>query len=282
MSGCGGSAVENRANASGGAAGSVAAACPLPATAELPPRCVACVQTACPAVYADLCAANCGEAELGAPCLSAQRGIGACLESNCHIECAMTHGSAVPGSTTSGGSGPSNVGGSGAASPTGAGGAGVNAGAGGGELSEGGAAGAEPGAGSGGASDQCAFPIRLDCGNGFNHSTLIHGRPNTWSSYSSTQRAESGRETLYGFSSPERAQVTVRLRNLHTDLDLLLTPRCDSISSSKASSTPLDLQTEETLEWTSKAGEFWYVVVDGYAGAEGDYTLEVDCVFLGQ
>jgi hypothetical protein len=197
----------------------------------------------------------------------------------------MTHGSAVPGSTTSGGSGPSNVGGSGAANPTGVGGAESSAGAGGSDPSEGGAAGAEPGesaAGSGGASDQCAVPIRLACGNLFNHSTLIQGRPNTWSGYSSTQRGESGRETLYGFSSPEKAQVTVHLFNLHTDLDLLLVPRCDSISSSKASSTPLDLQTEETLEWTSQAGESWYVVVDGYAGAEGEYTIGVDCVFLGQ
>jgi len=196
----------------------------------------------------------------------------------------MTHGSAVPGSTASGGSGPSNVGGSGAQNPTAAGGAELSAGAGGSELSEGGAAGADPSgsdAGSGGASDQCAIAIPLACGNHFNHSTLTQGRPNTWSGYSSSQRFESGRETLYGFSSPETAQVTVHLRNLHADLDLLLVPRCDSISSSKASSTPLDLQTEETLEWTSKAGESWYVVVDGYAGAEGDYTLDVDCVFLG-
>lgn len=283
MSGCGGSAVDNRANASGGSAGSAGAGCPLPATAALPPRCVECIRTTCPSTYADLCAANCGEAELGAPCLSAQREVGTCLGSNCHIECAMSHGSAVPGSTTSGATGPSNGGGSGAASPSGAGGSVSRAGDGGVLLGEGGAAGTGPvsaEAGAGGADDQCSAAIPLACGDRFDHGTLTQGRPNTWSAYSSTQRAESGRETLYAFSNPNECRVLVRLSNLHTDLDLLLAPRCDSISSSQASSTPLDLQTSETLSWISKEGAIWYVAVDGYAGAEGSYTLEVECACL--
>ena len=44
-----------------------------------------------------------------------------------------------------------------------------------------------------------------------------------------------------------------------------------------ASSTPIDLQTVETVSWMNVPGRTSYVVVDGYAGAEGSYTLEVDC-----
>jgi len=195
----------------------------------------------------------------------------------------MTHGSAVPGSTASGGSGPSDAGGSEAANPTSAAGAGGSAGDGSNQPSEGGTAGSAASvgyAGSAGAGHQCAAAIPLACGDRFNHSTLTEGRENTWSLYSSTQRAESGRETLYAFSNPVGCVVTVRLSNLHTDLDLLLAPRCDSISSSTASSTPLDLQTDEILNWVSRGDELWYVVVDGYAGAEGSYTLEVMCACL--
>src|SRR4051812_8740483 len=75
-----------------GSAGAGGAACPLPATPELPPPCVACIHTSCPSVYDALCAANCGAAELGEPCLSAQRQIGVCLQTNCHFECQATHG----------------------------------------------------------------------------------------------------------------------------------------------------------------------------------------------
>jgi len=40
---------------------------------------------------------------------------------------------------------------------------------------------------------------------------------------------------------------------------------------------PLDLQTVETVRWTSVPGKTDYVVVDGYAEAEGSYTIQVDC-----
>jgi hypothetical protein len=44
-----------------------------------------------------------------------------------------------------------------------------------------------------------------------------------------------------------------------------------------ASATPLDLQTVETVQWTNLPDQTNYLVVDGYAGAEGSYTLELDC-----
>ena len=69
------------------------------------------------------------------------------------------------------------------------------------------------------------------------------------------------------------------LKNLTTDLDLLLlTNGCDPSRNRVASSTPIDLQIVETISWKNEPGRTDYVVVDGYSGAEGSYTLEVDCV----
>jgi len=277
---CSGSAIDDPgATTAGNGAGG--ASCPLPATAELPPQCVACIHSACPATYDQLCAANCGAAELGAPCLSAQTAIGHCLQSNCQFECQRTHGSAVGGAggLSSIGLGGASSGGGGASGATDT--ANEYAGAGGSELSDAGAAGAAPiagGAGSGGAADECSVALPLKCGDRLNHSTILQGRPNRWNLYSSTQRAETGRETLYAFSPSSECEVIARLKNLQTDLDLLLVPRCESISSNKASSTPIDLQTEESISWTNPADQTSYVVVDGYSGAEGSYTLEVDCI----
>ena len=233
-------------------------------------------------MYADLCAANCGADELGAPCLSAQREIGSCLKSTCHFECAQTHGSAVPpgrlppaGSAGSGGS----LGSGGPDTVDDSAGAGDRI-----EIAEGGAAGAGPltgDAGSAGAAFECSLALPLKCGDRLNHSTLIQGRPNLWSGYGSTQRAESGRETIYALSTAADCVVIASLKNLQTDLDLLLVPACNStssfVASVKASSTPLDLQTEETFSWMNPADQVSYLVVDGYAGAEGSYTLQVDC-----
>jgi hypothetical protein len=152
------------------------------------------------------------------------------------------------------------------------GGAGGNAGA-----ADAGAAGLGGDEGSGGVADGCSPALPLKCGDSVDHSTVIQGRPNTWFAYSSTARGETGRETIYTFSTTGECAVVATLKNLTTDLDLLLVPTCDSISSEKGSSTPIDIQTVETVGWTNPAGKAVYVVVDGYAGAEGTYTLEVQC-----
>lgn len=134
------------------------------------------------------------------------------------------------------------------------------------------------GGGADGAADPCGGALPIACGDRLNHSTTSQGRANVWSGYNLTARGESGRETVYTFSSTAECTVTANLDNLTTDLDLLLLSACDPIrSNAMASSTPLDLQTVETVSWTSAPGQTFYVVVDGYAGAEGSYTISVDC-----
>jgi hypothetical protein len=73
-------------------------------------------------------------------------------------------------------------------------------------------------------------------------------------------------------------QVRATLSNLTMDLDLFLLSACDPVAANLgASSTPLDLQTVEALTWTNVANQTYYVVVDGYTGAQGSYTLDVAC-----
>jgi hypothetical protein len=130
-----------------------------------------------------------------------------------------------------------------------------------------------------GAGGQCSVALPLECGARLNHSTMTHGRADTWNTYNLTARLESGRETVYAFTATGTCSVVANLKNLTTDLDLLLLSGCHPINSNlKASSTPLDSQTVETVSWTSSPRQTYYVVVDGYDKAVGSYTLEVDCV----
>ncbi len=128
-----------------------------------------------------------------------------------------------------------------------------------------------------GAASRCPDALPLLCGDRLDHSTLVQGRANVWTGYGRSARAESGRETLYALKTSAACQVVARLKNLTVDLDLFLLTGCGPWSNTQASSTPLDLQTIETVSFATEAGQPYFVVVDGYAGAAGAYSLEVDC-----
>jgi len=127
--------------------------------------------------------------------------------------------------------------------------------------------------------DACWTALPIRCGDRLNDSTVTQGRANQWSAYGRTARLESGRETVYAFASAGTCTVTANLRNLTTDLDLLLLSACDPVTGNvMASATPLQLQSVETVQWTNLPDQTHYLVVDGYSGAEGSYTLELDCI----
>lgn len=119
------------------------------------------------------------------------------------------------------------------------------------------------------AGSSCEIPIPLRCGDRLNHSTLVQGRPDAWSTYGCTARWMSGRESLYAFQADSARTVTVRLKNATADLMLLPMRTCAMMS---CANTPGSSQS-----FTVEAGSTHYLVVDGYDGAEGSYTLEVDC-----
>jgi hypothetical protein len=132
------------------------------------------------------------------------------------------------------------------------------------------------------ASDAAAFGCRnalpLQCGDRRIHSTTTHGLANEFSTYGCTQRAETGRETIYAFSSNASCRVSVRLSELQTDLDLFVLDACDVFMCTQSSSTPLDLQKGERVSFDAHAGSRHAIVVDGYSGSVGSYALEVSCL----
>ena len=168
----------------------------------------------------------------------------------------------VDGIGTGGTGGTSGTGGA-----TGSGGTtGANGGASGGST---GANGGTTSSSDAGGASSCDNPLPLQCGDRLNHSTLIQGRANVWNDYGCSQRWMSGPEAIYVIQPPAGCQVTMRLENLAADLDLFLLTSCSFESCTQAAAT--------TINFTPQASQPYFVAVDGYNGAAGSYTLEVDC-----
>ncbi len=127
----------------------------------------------------------------------------------------------------------------------------------------------------------CPGALPLRCGDRLDHDTTVQGRPDDWRGYACSARLESGRETVYDFRPDGACQVSVRLTHLTTDIDLFLLDACDPFASLACSSTPLDIQTLETVAFPALAARDYVLAVDGYAGAEGPYTIEADCLCKG-
>jgi hypothetical protein len=172
-----------------------------------------------------------------------------------------------------GGGGIEGRGGAGGAGGGGDGGAMGGRGGGGGSLpGSGGQTGSIDGGG-----DLCAAARPLKCGDFVSDSTALSGRPSVWFGYGGTARGETGREVVYAFQSTNDCAVTVELGPTTVDLDLFALSACNPLSGNfAASSTPLDIQTVEAVSWINRPGTV-YIVVDGYNGAEGAYSLDVRC-----
>jgi hypothetical protein len=123
---------------------------------------------------------------------------------------------------------------------------------------------------------QSTRPIR--CGERVTHDTRVEGQADALRGYGCTQRALTGRETIYAFRTREACRVSARLDALQSDLDLFALDDCDPSSCKQASSTPRDLQIGEQLVFDAAASSTHVLVVDGYAGSAGTYDLVVDCL----
>jgi hypothetical protein len=128
--------------------------------------------------------------------------------------------------------------------------------------------------------DECVA-IPLACGDRVSHNTVDYGAGNTWYGYDRSQRGESGKEVLYLLHADVGCHVNAVLSELEADLDLFLLGVCEphqsAMPSLQASSTPIDIQTTENLVFTTTADALAFIVVEGYNGEEGSYSLEVTC-----
>lgn len=122
----------------------------------------------------------------------------------------------------------------------------------------------------------CATELPLACGASLAGSTIAAERA-TWDGYGCSQRGETGLEAIHAFATDVARTVTIRLDDLGADLDLFVLDACDPFACVAASPTPGDIQDFETITFDAEAGRTYFVVVDGYAGAAGGYTLTAEC-----
>ena len=106
--------------------------------------------------------------------------------------------------------------------------------------------------------------------------------PSDWSDYSCTavNDNESGPEYIYVFNVAEDGDATVDLTGLTADLDLFVLEAvndggCDPnecLDSSRSGGT-----SDESVTFSVLSGETYYIVVDGYNGNTGPYSISLTC-----
>ncbi len=118
------------------------------------------------------------------------------------------------------------------------------------------------------AGGECTDALPVACGDRLEHSTVAQGYANRWYGYMTTARLMSGRESVYLFTPSASCQVKPVLKEYKEDLSLFVLRGCGP-----------EYETELSMARTFdvQAGERYYLVVDGYAGAEGSYVLQLDC-----
>jgi hypothetical protein len=115
----------------------------------------------------------------------------------------------------------------------------------------------------------CSNAIPITCGTEIDgdNTALV----NVVSSYSCVGWNESGAETVYALTipAPDGQTVTASLSNMSADFDVFILGSCDEA----------DCMTSGDVSATSPCLEpgLYYVVVDGYSGATGTFTLTISC-----
>ena len=116
----------------------------------------------------------------------------------------------------------------------------------------------------------CSLVVPVECGDVITNSNI--GLPNNVDFYSCSGWNEAGGEAIHQLTIPEGVclEVTATISDMSADLDVFILGSCDENDC---------LAYGNTVAATSclEPGTY-YIVVDGYNGAESDFTLTVDCV----
>jgi hypothetical protein len=123
----------------------------------------------------------------------------------------------------------------------------------------------------------CRPDVQLTCGSSWTHHNNL-GTDNV-EGYLCNGYDYGGPEVAHAFRFPLDATVTVNVTGLTADLDLLLlTPPIDLCDSASCTHSSVNGGTsDESLTFSAVAGNTYYLVVDGYMGAESGYTISVGC-----
>ncbi|MEO1259829.1 MAG: GEVED domain-containing protein [Bacteroidota bacterium] len=113
----------------------------------------------------------------------------------------------------------------------------------------------------------CANATPINCGDSVNGTTI--GGTNHADTYGCVGYNESGPEKVYVLQTTEPGTITATLSNETANLDLIILDACSE-------SNCLDQGLSSVTVANASAG-MYYIVVDGYNGAQGNFTLTVNC-----
>jgi hypothetical protein len=124
---------------------------------------------------------------------------------------------------------------------------------------------------------QCTAGLPISCGGSDSWATYSFGATNSIDSYGScSPYTYSGPEYAYSFAAKTsgKVQVSLSAESAPTDLLVLQAAADGSCSSDQC----LDYDFGPTgVSFEAEAGKTYFLVIDGFNGAQGSYTIAVDC-----
>ncbi len=123
----------------------------------------------------------------------------------------------------------------------------------------------------------CSDADPVGCGDVINGSnSFAAGGQNNVNDYCNQQLNHwTGNERVYIYEADFSGQLTVSLTDLNADLDMFVLPECDASNCVDESSE--SGSQDELISIVVEDGEFYLIVIDGYNGAQSNYTLSLDC-----
>ncbi len=113
----------------------------------------------------------------------------------------------------------------------------------------------------------CTNAINLTCGQTYTGTTV--GGASNVSTYNCQTWSESGPEKVHKIVTTSTGTITATLSGMSVDLDVFILSSC-SESACVGSG-------DNSASYASAPAGTYYIVVDGYSGASGAYTLNVTC-----
>jgi hypothetical protein len=126
-------------------------------------------------------------------------------------------------------------------------------------------------------SDNCNpwfFPFDVTCGFEEDYYNYSFFSTDKAESYACTEDVLDGPEYAYNFVAPFDAEVTVTLSGETAETDLVVVEAGDGDQCLTVNCLAHDYS---TVTFTAQQGALYYVIVDGYDGAEGSYHIKFSC-----
>ncbi|MBL0309109.1 MAG: hypothetical protein IPP77_05355 [Bacteroidetes bacterium] len=127
--------------------------------------------------------------------------------------------------------------------------------------------------GGGGGQLNCSNAIPVNCGTVLTNQTTVGGANNANSYACIPSWNESGPEKVYVINTTTTGKIRAELLNANGNLDVFILSSCNNNSGNCEYEVPAT----EYAELANAPPGVYYIVVDGYNGYSGAYSLKIDC-----